>query len=188
MATTLFASLPTREPGKKGTTNEHKEDSEEDVGHRITFDSYGRLNLDTPEPKHTWATGWGEERAYIGEDVLTYHIPPRTSWSHPYSFDPETLFDTGEKHVDAAWHDRMQQWDYTKFNDCLKRAGDVSGELHFRWNDRSQVTKLMRLYNNDPKLTVTKVTKTVNMSSGYPIWIIYYIPGPKKPTKVTKQS
>jgi len=149
------------------------------TGQAITI-GHGGMIFSEKKPKVTYPTGWGDEVYYHDEDGFICHIPPRTEFSHPYSFDPIVLFYTGKEHQRADYSDRLQQWDYDKFKKCMEEAGNVSGELHFRWGNRDQVTKLMRLYYDDPKLEVVKVVKQCNANSGYPLWIIYYNPGAKE--------
>lgn len=147
-------------------------------------DYFTGMFLHTPKnpPQDAYPTGWGDELAYHDQDG-TRHIPPRTKFSHPYSYDPIVLFDTGEKSTDSAYSDRMSQWNYEKFRASMKDQG----EMHFSWHSKDAVQKFLRAYyseNTTEVLHVTRVVEMCNASSGYPVWFIEWkaVPvGVKKP-------
>ena len=145
----------------------------------ITMDSYGFLIQSKPRPNVvTHPTGYGDEVYYHDEDGLR-HFPARTKYSHPYSYDPIVLIDTGVKGDASAYSDRMVGWNYDKFYACLGKINNGKGEMAFRWGDRKLVTALMRDYNDDPALEVTRVVEMCNASTGYPVWLVVYKKGPE---------
>lgn len=127
----------------------------------------------------THPTGFGDEVYYHDEDGFLRHFPARTKFSHPYSYDPIVLVDTGAKGDASAYSDRMVGWNYEKFYACLGKINNGKGEMAFRWGDRKLVTALMRDYNDDPALEVTRVVEMCNASTGYPVWLVVYKKGPE---------
>ena len=75
----------------------------------------GVFILDAPPKVRTTPTGFGDEVYYHDEDGFLRHFPTRTKYSHPYSYDPIVLFNTGAKGDASAYSDRMVGWDYDKF-------------------------------------------------------------------------
>ena len=147
----------------------------------LTLHSWGMdgvFILDAPPKVRTTPTGFGDEVYYHDEDGFLRHFPTRTKYSHPYSYDPIVLFNTGAKGDASAYSDRMVGWDYDKFYACLGKINNGQGELGFRWGDRNLVTALMRDYNDDPVLEVTRVVEMCNASTGYPVWLVVYKKGP----------
>lgn len=131
-----------------------------------------------PPSVPTTPTGFGDEVYYHDEDGFLRHFPPRTKDRHPYSYDPIVLLDSKTKGDASAYSDRMVGWNYDKFYACLHKINDGKGEMGFRWSDRNLVTALMRDYNDDPGLQVTRVVEMCNASTGYPVWLVVYKKGP----------
>ena len=125
-----------------------------------------------PKGVITYPTGFGEEVYFYDKSGYTYHVPSRTKSSHPYNYDPITFFQNGDEDQVYVYSDRMQQWDYEKFN----KAIEGKGEMAFRWADKEAVTQFMRSYYDDVGLTVCSVVEMCNASSGYPLWLIGYKP------------
>ena len=118
-------------------------------------------------PKNAEPTGFGDEVWYHDKEGNIRHSPPRTKMSHPYSYDAIVLFNTGKPTNGSAYSDRMQEWDYEKFN---KHLG--TGEIKFRWGSQSSVETFARLYFDDVTLKVTKVVEICNVATGYPVGLI----------------
>lgn len=139
------------------------------------MDMENMIVLSHPKPNVvTHPTGYGDEVYYHDEDGFLRHVPTRTKRSHPYNYDPIVLIDSGEKGNASVYSDRMVSWDYDKFYACLHKINNGMGELSFRWASRDLVTALMRDYNNDPGLEVTRVVEMCNASNGYPVWLVVY--------------
>jgi hypothetical protein len=128
---------------------------------------------------HKTPTGFGDEVYYHDDQGLLRHFPPRTKYSHPYSYDPIVLLDSGTEGDGSAYSDRMVGWDYNKFYACMGKINDGKGEMCFRWGSRELVTAFMRDYNDDPGLIVTRVVEMCNVSNGYPVWLVVYKKGPE---------
>lgn len=125
-----------------------------------------------PKDVTMFPTGFGEEKYYHDADGFMRHHPPRTKWSHPYSYDPiEVVFTCGDA-TGSAYTDRMTSWDYTKFYDELGKLNKGKGEMSFSWSNRELVQKFCRRYFNDKSMTITRVVEMCNQSTGYPLWLI----------------
>lgn len=144
----------------------------------IVFDMDGFVQIAPTSNVPSTPTGFGDEVYYYDADGFQRHIPARTKYSHPYSYDPIVLFDTREKGDASAYSDRMVGWNYNKFYACMGKLNNGKGEMAFRWSDRQLVTALMRDYNDDPVLEVTRVVEMCNASNGYPVWLVVYKKGP----------
>lgn len=125
------------------------------------------LVLNPTKPKNSHPTGFGNEHYYYDGDLLR-HYPPRTKHTHPYSYDPIVLIDTGVEANGSAYSDRMSQWDYDKFRAAMKNTG----EMHFSWHNKNLVQNMAREYFDDPTLKIVKVIEMCNASSGYPVWLL----------------
>lgn len=151
-------------------------------GRSLTLHSWGLDGFfieDAPPKVHTTPTGYGNEVYYHDEDGFLRHFPARTKYSHPYNYDPIVLIDSKAEGDESAYSDRMVGWNYDKFYACLHKINDGKGEMAFRWGDRRLVTALMRDYNDDPGLQVTRVVEMCNASTGYPVWLVVYKKGPE---------
>jgi hypothetical protein len=97
----------------------------------------------------------------------------RTKMSYPYAYDCHVIWRGGPnseiKH--AVYHDRMQQWDWDKFERCRKNHLDG-----FRFNnaDPEKVEAFLREYNDDPGLRLIVIQEGCNVSNGYPYWVFHY--------------
>lgn len=149
----------------------------EDVG--LGMEVFFSISRALSPTVHTTPTGYGDEVYYHDEDGFLHHFPARTKYSHPYSYDPIVLIDTGVKGDASAYSDRMVSWNYDKFYACLGKINTGKGETAFRWGNRELVTSLMREYNDDPGLEVARVVEMCNASSGYPVWLVVYKKGPE---------
>lgn len=103
--------------------------------------------------------------------------PQWTPWSHPYNFDDYILWEKGQGKGDgSAYSDRMQQWDWEKYQSCWKQAFDERQDFA----DPEKTTKFLRLYYDDPELELIRVIATVNHASGYPLWCFIWKEGAAK--------
>lgn len=113
--------------------------------------------------------------SYQGEfqtdDDLTKSEPPRNKFTHPYSYDPFTVW--GRKHPGAngtVYSDRLRSED---FNSLAKEYFPRG----VPWEQGEAVEALLRKYTGDDELEVTRVIEYCNSSSGNPLWRIDFING-----------
>ena len=123
-----------------------------------------------PPGVHLQESGRGDEKYYYDVDGHIHHVPPRTKYTHPYSYDAITLFNNGDTATSSVYSDRMAQWDYEKF----RKAMEEQGELGYDWHDGEKVTKMCQTYFDNPTLQVVKVVELCNVATGYPVWHIMY--------------
>jgi hypothetical protein len=97
----------------------------------------------------------------------------RTKMSDPYAYDCHVIWRGGPNSEikDAVYHDRMQQWDWEKYERCRKKHLDGK-----RWDnaDPKQVEAFLREYNDDPSLRLIVIQEGCNISNGYPYWVFHY--------------
>lgn len=113
------------------------------------------------------------------EDGLTYFYegrPRKTKQSHPYSYDPFTIFKIEGECTGSVYTDRLYQWDYKKHNAlCQKHFGN-EGQY---WDNREPevIQAFLRDYLNKPALVLIKIIEYCNISNGYPVWRLDYAEG-----------
>lgn len=99
----------------------------------------------------------------------------RTKTTHPYSYDPYVVFRNGknEEINETAYHDRMIQWDFQKFRDCLNKNG-IKGELSIgdpeNWN---KIEPFLRDYFDDQELKLIILMEGANLANGYPYYVFH---------------
>lgn len=98
----------------------------------------------------------------------------RTKHSHPYSYDPITLYiNSVVKPTGTIYTDRLLQWDRSKHDSlCEKHFGD-SGQL---WDARrpEKIEAFLRDWCEDQGLQLCAVIEYCNAASGYPTWRLDY--------------
>lgn len=108
----------------------------------------------------------------MGIGISMWVDPNRTKSksSHPYSYDAFYIWrDKNLKDSGTVYHDRMQQWDYSKFEEACKLT---EGKRFSQYN-RAEVSKFLSAYFNK-KIKATALVEGCNASNGYPYWIFYF--------------
>lgn len=105
--------------------------------------------------------------------------PPRTRMTHPYSYDPFTIWGKAEPDPccnGSDYTDRLEEWDYKKFHEIAKETY-VGGARPFNSQDcrGDLIEKFLRRYHNAPDLKLLRVIEYCNQSSGYPVWRLNYV-------------
>lgn len=98
----------------------------------------------------------------------------RTKQSHPYSYDPITLYrDFDAKPTGTIYTDRLLQWDIAKHNTlCEKHFGNRGQD----WDGRSPklIEAFLRDWCEDQGLQLCAVIEYCNVATGYPTWRLDY--------------
>lgn len=108
--------------------------------------------------------------------------PPRTKQSHPYCYDPFTIW--GEPRPSAVCNgsvftDRLEQCDRAKYVHLMHkhyRCGE-SDYVHPFALDNCQgrlIQAFLRDWFDDPKLRLLRVVEYCNQGTGYPTWSLDY--------------
>lgn len=103
------------------------------------------------------------------DDDLDRQSPPRTKSSHPYSYDPFTVWGGSSKECNGSeYTDRLAEW-YPKYHEIGRR---IFGDR--RWFGThchgEKIEEFLRELRSDPTLKLTRVVEYCNVSSGYPVW------------------
>lgn len=100
----------------------------------------------------------------------------RTKLSHPYSYDPITIWVGGGKAEDTVYTDRLFQWDHAKHDRLCEKHFGNRGQY---WSERepSKIEAFLRDYIGDPSVTLCCVTEYCNQATGYPVWRLDYRKG-----------
>jgi len=97
----------------------------------------------------------------------------RTPISHPYSYDAYVIWGKKDKKAHAVYTDRLLEWDWGKHDRlCMKHFGNKG--QYWENRDPKDIQAWLRDYNDNQKLILTMVMQCCNVSSGYPIWVLFY--------------
>lgn len=97
----------------------------------------------------------------------------RTKATHPYSYDPFTVWRGRGKPEGGVYTDRLFQWDYKKHDAlCIKHFGN-RGQY---WDQRepAKIQAFLRDYLGAPELVLCEVQEHCNQATGYPCWYFAY--------------
>ena len=97
----------------------------------------------------------------------------RTKLTHPYNYNPFTVWKGLEDPNGSAYTDRLYQWDCKKHDDlCMKHFGD-KGQY---WDCREipKIQDFLRDYFDDENLILCEVQEHCNQATGYPCWFFSY--------------
>lgn len=98
--------------------------------------------------------------------------PKRTrgKHSHPYAYD--AFYHWRDRHIKrahAVYHDRMQQWDWDKFEKARKL---ITGKWFYECT-REELSAFLSAYF-DKEIKAVALVEGCNQTSGYPYWVFYY--------------
>ena len=102
-------------------------------------------------------------------------IVKRPKHIYKYSYDPYCVYKSNNWSIKDTgdYSDRLMQWDYDKFTNCMKEVwGERCGQ-HFDNKEPKDIEKFLSLYHNK-NIEITGIEKACNVSNGYPYWIFYY--------------
>jgi hypothetical protein len=98
----------------------------------------------------------------------------REQHDHPYSYSEFFIYGDRQvirsKGLEAVYSDRLQQWDYEKYERCCEEHPKA-------WRrpvgDRAAMSAWMTAYMGKP-VDVVALAEGCNVSSGYPYWIVWF--------------
>lgn len=97
----------------------------------------------------------------------------KTPLSNPYNFDEYIIWKGDYKNSDLkAYSDRLQQWNFEKYNTCIHNMLKTSGWLFSFENSNFTEYFLSSYYGKNIKLTA--IAKGCNVSSGFPYYVFFY--------------
>lgn len=111
------------------------------------------------------------------DDDLTRCDPVRTPQTHPYNYDPFTIWGGPNPSANGSeWTDRLQQWDYSKYK-ALSEKHFSNGSRPFSSHgcQGELIQAFLRDFLDKPTLILTRVIEYCNQSSGYPLWCMVYV-------------
>ena len=117
-----------------------------------------------------------------GDEDLARHEPPWSKQSHPYAYDPFTIW--GEPCKSKAcngsdYTDGLDEWDTSKYERLAKkhyRSGENSYERPFDAHNckGALIEAFLRDWHDDPELKLLRVVEYCNAHSGYSTWRLDY--------------
>lgn len=116
------------------------------------------------------------------DEDLMLHDPPWTKQSHPYCYDPFTIW--GKPHPSkecngTVYTDRLDQWDSGKY-DRLSRKHYCRGSNNFErpfdsHNCKGELIEaFLRDWFDDPELRLLRVIEYCSPATGYQTWRLDY--------------
>ena len=109
--------------------------------------------------------------------VRNIHGQPieKTQRDYPYSYDAYCVYksDNWSPMDDVCYSDRLMQWDYDKFTDCMKEVWGERAGQYFDNKEPEDIQKFLRWYYSR-NVVLTGIEKGYNVGNGYPYWIFYY--------------
>lgn len=118
-----------------------------------------------------------------GDEDLTQHDPRWTKQSHPYCYDPFTIW--GRPYPDkecngTVYTDRLDQWDSATYARLAKkhyRSGDNNYERPFDTHNCKGhlIEAFLRDWYDDPALKLLRVIEYCSPATGYQIWRLDYV-------------
>jgi len=99
----------------------------------------------------------------------------RTKHSHPYSYDPFTIWRVLPKECETGsfYTDRMFQWDHALTTELIKKHFNTQSQ-RFDGYTAEQLEPFVRERFNKPNLKVAALREYCNQATGYPVWLITY--------------
>ncbi len=80
---------------------------------------------------------------------------------------PQTVFGKEEKGLEYVYSDRLWQWDYAK----AQSAGEIANTSGTTRHSANWVQKYLEAYYDRP-VYVGHILSGVNVSNGYPYWVV----------------
>lgn len=117
------------------------------------------------------------------DDDLSRSNPPHTQMTHPYSYDPFTVWGKRNKKCNnSVYTDRMSLWDFNKFEKIGAKVFGNSGSGGWfdagspngRKGHEKKVEQFLCEYFDDKTIELTRVIQYCNMSTGFPTWRLDY--------------
>lgn len=103
----------------------------------------------------------------------------RTKMTHPYSYDPFTMWRGPDEPDGSVYTDRLFQWDHEKHDRlCMKHFGNKGQYWDHR--DTDAIQAFLRDYLDAPNLVLCEVQEHCNQATGYPCWCFTYRKTPKR--------
>jgi hypothetical protein len=114
----------------------------------------------------------------VGDEDLGRQDPPRTKSSHPYAYDPFTIWGAhspNPKCNGSVYVDRLEQWDRAKYKQLAEEVYEGCRPFDSYNCKGDRIQEFLRRWNDDPALKLLRVIEYCNWSSGYPTWRLDYI-------------
>lgn len=117
------------------------------------------------------------------DEDLIRHDPPWTKTSHPYTYDPFTIWGPpypSKKCNGTDYTDRLDAWDHAKYARlAAKHYRSGESDYHRPFDSYSckghLIEAFLRDWHEDPQLHLLRVVEYCNPHSGYPTWRLDYV-------------
>lgn len=113
------------------------------------------------------------------DDDLMRHDPPWSKQSHPYCYDPFTIWGAPRPNKacnGTVYTDRLDQWDHAKYEQLASKHYRSGYERPFdSYRCKGHLIEaFLRDWFDDPELKLLRVIEYCDASSGYPTWRLDY--------------
>jgi len=98
----------------------------------------------------------------------------RTKEEYPYSYDVYVTWkgDYNKDKGDCAYSDRLLNWDWDKYNECVMEVWGNKGQIFYNRTPKD-IEKFLSLYY-DKEVKLTMIMEGCNVSNGFPYWIFFF--------------
>ena len=130
----------------------------------------------TKETPHAYLVGIiGSYGTYMDEDGNPVSRP-KDKFSYSYDFFVTWKTEKFKsKDRTAVYSDRLWQWNHQKYDSLCQKHWQNQGQ-NFYDREPKQIEAFLRDYHDLPNLELVMIQEGCNVSSGYPIWLFFFIP------------
>lgn len=124
------------------------------------------------EFREKWIYSWDEDPDWVNPERENF-----TKSDEPYRYSEFFLWRFGGRYTKRGWNfgknvhsdysDRLQQWDYAKWNRAVEGLGRIDS-----WG-QDGCSKVLTAYFGKP-IEAIALAEGCNISNGYPYWIFWY--------------
>jgi hypothetical protein len=122
-----------------------------------------------------------DDNVDVDQDLSMRHDPPWTKQSHPYCYDPFTIWGAPRQNPECngtVYTDRLDQWDRGKYERLAAkhyRIGDHGERPFDSHNCKGHlIERFLRDWFDDPELKLLRVVEYCSPATGYQTWRLDY--------------
>lgn len=136
---------------------------------RISSRTMQRSN--TPKPDNLSVDEGDEPTRVI---FFGMHSGPRTKATHPYSYDPMLVFDSGVEPTGSAYSDRLMGWyEYSVVRAKMQKHFGEQGD-YYSSRSPAAIQAFLRDLMDKPELELVRIEEHCNQATGYPVWFFAF--------------
>lgn len=114
----------------------------------------------------------------VDHDLTGRHSPPWTKQTHPYCYDPFTIWGEARAHEECNgtdYTDRLDQWDRSKYERLAAKHYRGQRPFDSHHCKGHLIEAFLRDWHNDPQLRLLRVVEYCHPGTGFPTWQLDYV-------------